>query len=117
MVAGKLRVRVVNAAKLKNMERFQKSDPYCLVECGKESRKTKAIDNNLNPTWNEDFVMDVADGVETLALSIWDKNTLTKDNFMGFTYASFVDCPKDKETQKVRDGFRSSSFDMFFLVG
>ena len=101
MVAGKLRVQVVNAAKLKNKERFQKSDPYCMVECGQEAHKTKAIDNNLSPEWNESFVFSVADGVETLALSIWDKNTLTKDNFMGFTYASFTDCPKDKETKKV----------------
>ena len=103
MAIGKLRVQVVNAAKLKNKERFQKSDPYCMVECGSDSKKTKSIDNNLNPEWNEEFVFNVAEGVETLALSVWDKNTITKDNFMGFTYASFTDCPKDKGTKKVFD--------------
>lgn len=101
MALGKLRVQVLNASKLKNTERFQKSDPYCMVECGGDSKKTKCIDNNLNPAWNEEFVFNVAEGVETLALSIWDKNTITKDNFMGFSYATFTDCPKDKGTKKV----------------
>ncbi len=101
MVAGNLKLRVVAAANLKNTERFQKSDPYCRIECGKDTKKTKAIDNNLSPQWNEDFVFTVPDGEETLAFSIWDKNTITKDNFMGFTHMSFTDCPKDQPTEKV----------------
>eukprot|EP00794_Sanderia_malayensis_P005178 gene5178-5830_t len=67
----------------------------------KGNKETKAIDNNLNPVWNEEFVLPIPDGEETLAFSVWDKNTLSKDNFMGFAYASISDCPKDRDTQKV----------------
>ena len=122
MVAGKLKVHVVSASKLKNKERFQKSDPYCMIEYGKETKKTKTIDNNLNPVWKEDLLFNVSDLTnETLAVSIWDKNTLTKDNFMGFTYASFTDCPKDKATKKVSNQFILASKNkqaiLFFNTG
>ena len=101
MAGGKIKVRVISATKLKNKERFQTSDPYCMIECEKESKKTKSLESNLNPTWNEEFVITMMDGEETLGFSIWDKNTLSKDNFMGYSYASVTDCPKDVETEKV----------------
>ena len=103
MVAGKLKVFVFGAKKLSNQEKLgQKSDPYCLIECGKDAKKTKVVSSNLNPDWNEEFVFNIAeDDQETVALSVWDKNTITKDNFMGYSFASFADCLKDHESEKV----------------
>ena len=76
-----LQVTVKSAANLPNVERFSKSDPmtvlvfqgsqlttkfysyshvlaltathFFLIPCAGSKKKTKVIDNNLNPEWNE----------------------------------------------------------------
>jgi Ca2+-dependent lipid-binding protein len=52
-----LNVRVCEARGLAKMDALGKSDPYAvlqLVGCA-DKQKTKAIQNTLNPTWNEQF--------------------------------------------------------------
>lgn len=52
---GKLRVTVVKATGLKNMERIGISDPYVrLYVRVLFKRKTRVINNNLNPVWSGD---------------------------------------------------------------
>ena len=36
-----------------------------------------------------------------LALSLWDKNSIKKDEFMGYTFISYDDCIKGEECEKV----------------
>jgi len=100
MAGGKLKVKVLNGRSLQNKETFQTSDPYCMVEVGPKSEKTKHLSSNLNPDWNEEFIFDVSAGVDVIALSVWDKNTLKKDNFMGYSYVCFEDCKKGQPTPK-----------------
>ena len=59
---GQLTVTIVKAESLKNMEFISKSDPYveAYVRVLFKSR-TKTIDNNLNPVWNETFTFDIED--------------------------------------------------------
>ena len=102
MGGGKLKVKVVNGRGLQNKETLSTSDPYCLLELGGQSKKTKHISSNLNPDWNEEFVLNVKPGEDVVSLSIWDKNTIKKDNFMGYSYVTFDDCKKGQSTQKVR---------------
>ena len=98
----KLIVKVINGRGLKNKETFQTSDPYCLVEVGTQKQKTKHVSSNLNPDWGDEFVFDLPDdGVNVLSLSVWDKNTLKKDVFMGYTFVTFDDCKSMVETVKV----------------
>ena len=105
MAVGKLKVQVLNARNLANKEMMSKSDPYCMVELGKQSQKTKHIDSNLNPDWNGEFNFTVEEGEHILSLSVWDKNTIKRDNFMGYTYVSFDDCKKGQQTPKVSISF------------
>ena len=59
---GQLTVTIVKAEALKNMEFISKSDPY--VEAYVRvlfKNRTKTIDNNLNPVWNETFTFDIED--------------------------------------------------------
>ena|ERR1044072_7916481 len=65
---GKLRVNVVKANDLKNKEMIGKSDPYVVVYIRPLFKvKTKVIDNNLNPIWNEVFDL-IAEDKETQSL-------------------------------------------------
>jgi len=97
---GKLKVQVVNGRGLQNKETFQTSDPYCKLEVGGVSHKTKHVNSNLNPDWNETFEFDIKPGMDVIALSIWDKNTIKKDAFMGYSFVTFDDCKRDQDTEK-----------------
>jgi len=101
MGSGKLNVKVMNGRGLQNKDTFSKSDPYCMVELGEKAYKTKHFSDNLDPDWNEDFSFDVMEGQDVLALSVWDKNKLSKDVFMGYAFVSFDNCKKDQPTTKV----------------
>ncbi|CAM0905708.1 unnamed protein product [Alopecurus aequalis] len=59
---GKLSVTVVKAMSLKNKELIGKSDPYVTLYVRPMFKvKTKVIDDNLNPEWNETFELIVED--------------------------------------------------------
>ncbi|XP_057805621.1 calcium-dependent lipid-binding protein-like [Salvia miltiorrhiza] len=65
---GKATVTVVKATELKNMELLGKSDPYVALHIRPLFKvKTKVIDNNLNPVWNETFEL-IAEDKETQSL-------------------------------------------------
>lgn len=40
------------------------SDPYCKIKIAKKKYKTKIISKNLNPVWNEKFVVDIGEADE-----------------------------------------------------
>eukprot|EP00276_Gloeochaete_wittrockiana_P000365 CAMPEP_0184667812 /NCGR_PEP_ID=MMETSP0308-20130426/69278_1 /TAXON_ID=38269 /ORGANISM="Gloeochaete witrockiana, Strain SAG 46.84" /LENGTH=547 /DNA_ID=CAMNT_0027113209 /DNA_START=166 /DNA_END=1809 /DNA_ORIENTATION=- len=68
----------------------QKSDPYCVVRFDegnkKREQKTDVINADLNPVWKKgEFKFGVSKGktYRTLKIWIWDKDTFTKDDFMG----------------------------------
>lgn len=67
---GKLIVTVVKANGLKNYEMIGKSDPYAVVHIRPLFKvKTKTIDNNLNPVWDQTFEL-IAEDKETQSLFI-----------------------------------------------
>ena len=101
MGGGKLKVKVLNGRSLQNKETFQTSDPYCRLELGTVIHKTKYISSNLNPDWNEEFEFAVQPGQDVIALSIWDKNSIKKDVFMGYSFVSFQGCKQGVPSPKV----------------
>ncbi|KAF5946368.1 hypothetical protein HYC85_016596 [Camellia sinensis] len=65
---GKLTVTVVKANDLKNMEMIGKSDPYVVVYIRPLFKvKSKVVENNLNPIWNQTFGL-IAEDKETQSL-------------------------------------------------
>ncbi|EXB52072.1 Extended synaptotagmin-1 [Morus notabilis] len=67
---GKLSLTIVKANNLKNMEMIGKSDPYVVVQIRPLFKvKTKVVENNLNPVWNQTFEL-IAEDKETQSLII-----------------------------------------------
>ena len=59
---GRLAVTVVKATCLVNMEMIGNSDPYVVLYIRPMLKvKTKVVDHNLNPEWNETFHLIVED--------------------------------------------------------
>jgi Ca2+-dependent lipid-binding protein len=63
-----LQVRVIEGRDLMPMDYTGKSDPYVVLQLGKENFKTKYIEQDLNPVWNEIFTFDIMTGQEQLSL-------------------------------------------------
>jgi len=78
-----LQVRVVEARNLMAMDINGKSDPYVVLSVGNETFKTKIIDSNLNPVWNEIHTFDVRTGREQLKIEVYDHDDLGSDDFLG----------------------------------
>jgi hypothetical protein len=81
--AGKLTVSVLAAMDLPNTDSFGKSDPYVRVAMGGQILfNTHSVSNNLNPTWSYSKVINW-DGFNDLIFSVFDKDLITKDDWMG----------------------------------
>ncbi|XP_059640911.1 protein C2-DOMAIN ABA-RELATED 1-like [Cornus florida] len=59
------------------------SDAYLVVRMGKQELKTPVVKNDVNPEWNEDLTLSIADPNIPIKLSIYDKDTFTIDDKMG----------------------------------
>ncbi|PUZ69343.1 hypothetical protein GQ55_2G100300 [Panicum hallii var. hallii] len=82
---GKLSVTVVKATSLKNKELIGKSDPYVRLYVRPMFKvKTKIIDDNLNPEWNETFELIVEDKeTQSVIFEVYDEDKLQQDKRLG----------------------------------
>ncbi|KAI6649404.1 Myoferlin [Oopsacas minuta] len=81
-----LRVEVQGASGLKNQDYTKKSDPYCIIKFQGQSDKTKTIERNLSPIWNQVLEFEIRaplTGTENIDLEIKDENTFGRDTLMG----------------------------------
>ena len=51
----RLKIKVQRGVNLLNVEDVSKSDPFCILYVGTESRRTHMVVNDLNPIWNKEF--------------------------------------------------------------
>lgn len=99
---GLLTVTVIKANDLKNMEMIGKSDPYVVLYIRPLFKvKTKVVDNNLNPTWNQTFEL-IAEDKETQSLifEVFDQD-IGQDTRMGIVKLPLIELqaetPKELE--------------------
>ncbi|KFK26258.1 hypothetical protein AALP_AA8G223700 [Arabis alpina] len=73
---GKLIVTVMKATNLKNKELIGKSDPYATIHILPLFKyKTNAVENNLNPVWDETFELIVENKQnQSLTVEVFDKD-------------------------------------------
>ncbi|VDM12278.1 unnamed protein product, partial [Wuchereria bancrofti] len=104
---GVLRLKIVEARNLENRDiKFTKnmaSDPYCQIHVGSQFYRTKTIDNNLNPVWNEyfEFVVDQANG-QKLRMELFDYDKGSSDEELG---TLTIDLINVKEKRSLDDWF------------
>nr|XP_010934089.1 synaptotagmin-5 isoform X3 [Elaeis guineensis] len=94
---GKLTLTVMKANGLKNMEMIGKSDPYVVLYVRPMFKvKTKVIDNNLNPVWNETFEL-IAEDKETQSVifEVFDEDNLAQDKRLGIAKLPLIDLEPD----------------------
>ena len=89
---GVLKVHLKKGVGLKAMDLNGKSDPYVIVTCGKETKKSRVVKATLDPVWNETLELNTAsfDDVlrDGLHLKVMDKDTFTKDDPLGEVHVS-----------------------------
>ncbi|XP_059624617.1 protein C2-DOMAIN ABA-RELATED 4-like [Cornus florida] len=79
---GLLRIHIHRGVNLAVRD-LKSSDPYVIVRMGKQKLKTRVIKRNVNPEWNEDLTLSVADSNLPIKLAVYDKDTFTLDDKMG----------------------------------
>ena len=84
-----LRLKIIAGHKLLNKDIIANSDPYTQIklidmQTGEvtETFKTKTINNDLNPKWDEEFLIKVDPEKHKLLIKVYDENYL-KDSFLG----------------------------------
>ncbi|KAH0456872.1 hypothetical protein IEQ34_014779 [Dendrobium chrysotoxum] len=90
---GRIAITVMKATALKNMEMIGKSDPYVVLYIRPVFKfKTKVINNNLNPVWNEMFEL-LAEDKETQSIifEVFDEDDLSQDKKLGIVKLPLVD--------------------------
>ncbi|KAL5657455.1 hypothetical protein ACJX0J_030618, partial [Zea mays] len=82
---GRLSVTVVKATSLRNKEMIGKSDPYVKLYVRPMFKvKTKVIDDDLNPEWNETFDLIVEDKeTQSVIFEVYDEDKLQQDKRLG----------------------------------
>uniref|UniRef100_A0A2P2MUP3 Uncharacterized protein MANES_05G043200 n=1 Tax=Rhizophora mucronata TaxID=61149 RepID=A0A2P2MUP3_RHIMU len=93
---GMLRVIIVKANDLKNMEMIGKSDPYVVLHIRPMFKfKSQVVENNLNPVWNQEFEL-IAEDKETqsLILEVFDKD-IGQDKRLGIAKLPLIDLQAD----------------------
>ncbi|CAK9179142.1 unnamed protein product [Ilex paraguariensis] len=93
---GLLRIHVHRGVNLAIRD-VSSSDPYVIIRMGKQKLKTSVIKKNVNPEWNEDLTLSIADSNLPIKLAVYDKDTFTMDDKMGdaeFDIKPFVEAVK-----------------------
>ncbi|XP_048584840.1 myoferlin isoform X2 [Nematostella vectensis] len=82
-----LRVVVISASDLPNVETVGKSDPYVVVGFLGSKKKTEVIKDELNPVWNEKFEWDLQKRAlspdESLHIQVKDWERLGRNRLLG----------------------------------
>ncbi|XP_076950886.1 protein C2-DOMAIN ABA-RELATED 4-like [Bidens hawaiensis] len=58
------------------------SDPYVIIRMGKQKLKTRVVKKNINPVWDEDLTLSIAEPLP-VKLEVYDRDTFSLDDKMG----------------------------------
>ncbi|GAM28853.1 hypothetical protein SAMD00019534_120290, partial [Acytostelium subglobosum LB1] len=84
---SQLNIRVISAKNLVAADINGKSDPYVNIKVPSSTKvhKTKVIQKNLNPTWNESFQVEISNSqYDTVVIEVYDKDAVGSDDLIGY---------------------------------
>lgn len=97
---GVLEVKLVEARDLKNKDLVGKSDPFAVLyirPLSAKTKKSKTINNDLNPIWNEHYEFVVEDSVtQHLTVKIYDDEGLQPSEIIGCARVDLADLQPGK---------------------
>ncbi|XP_035657821.1 extended synaptotagmin-2-like isoform X1 [Branchiostoma floridae] len=99
MPVGVLRIHLKEAKELMRADvgfmKKGKSDPYCTLQVGAQSFRSKTIENSLEPRWNEYYeaVVDQLEG-QTMQVNMFDEDPGSKDDPLGNAAVSISEVVK-----------------------
>ncbi|XP_033142081.1 probable ADP-ribosylation factor GTPase-activating protein AGD13 [Brassica rapa] len=59
------------------------SDPYVVLNLGKQKLQTTVVNSNLNPIWNQELMLSVPESYGPVKLQVYDYDTFSADDIMG----------------------------------
>ncbi|KAG8066460.1 hypothetical protein GUJ93_ZPchr0004g39451 [Zizania palustris] len=100
---GTLEVKLVQARDLTNKDLIGKSDPFAIVyvrPLPDKMKRSKTINNDLNPIWNEhfEFIIEDAD-TQNVTVKIYDDDGIQESELIGCAQVGL----KDLQPGKVKD--------------
>ncbi|KAL6844059.1 hypothetical protein ACP4OV_025732 [Aristida adscensionis] len=100
---GTLEVKLVQAKDLTNKDLIGKSDPFAIVyirPLPDKMKRSKTINNDLNPIWNEHFEFIVEDAdTQSITVKIYDDDGIQESELIGCAQVRL----KDLQPGKVKD--------------
>ncbi|XP_076952801.1 protein C2-DOMAIN ABA-RELATED 4-like [Bidens hawaiensis] len=81
--AGALRITIKRGVHLAIRD-SKSSDPYVVIKMGNQKLKTRIVQKNVNPEWNEDLILtNIQEHDLPILLTVYDHDTFSKDDKMG----------------------------------
>uniref|UniRef100_A0A0N4ZI70 Extended synaptotagmin-2 n=1 Tax=Parastrongyloides trichosuri TaxID=131310 RepID=A0A0N4ZI70_PARTI len=102
---GVILIKVIEAKNLENRDISilikDKSDPYTEIKIGASYFRTKTIDNNLNPKWNEEFEAVVEQSsLQNVRFELFDEDKTSSDEELGRLSVSTEKIRNEKSIDK-----------------
>ncbi|QCD77367.1 E3 ubiquitin-protein ligase NEDD4-like [Vigna unguiculata] len=79
---GLLKVKVIKGTNLAIRD-IKSSDPYVILSLGQQTVQTSVVSSNLNPVWNEEYMLSVPEDYGQMKLKVFDHDTFSADDIMG----------------------------------
>ncbi|XP_060557298.1 dysferlin-like isoform X3 [Ruditapes philippinarum] len=108
-----LKVEVISASNVPNLETFGESDPYTTLKYQGISKKTQVIKSDLNPKWNETLEFDLGgvpiSGNDQLEVEVKDWERVGRNRLLGTAKVPLADL--------CRGGTQSKDVDTILMDG
>ncbi|ETO27028.1 DNA binding protein [Reticulomyxa filosa] len=96
---GVLMLRVIGCTDLPRADTLSDSDPYAVFDSQYQQVKTKTIDNNNSPVWNENLMLTVKEDAP-VKIRVYDADEVGDDDLIGYATLSVAhDCKPQQEIE------------------